>query len=165
MVFFLNGITKKITVLLVRLNASSGTRISNIVNIKPPTIKRPDVNDPNFYCKICNITLNSKYLYKSHCRYVHPKIQLKSSIVRSDILSNVSDPNNYCKACEKKMASKRNYRKHLQYVHKMLNAPRFQKKLRYITLISMIPTTTVVLVIKRFPQKFHLKCILCVSIL
>lgn len=58
----------------------------------PTTIEYPDREDPNFYCKVCNITCSNKSLYVNHCSYFHSTNGRKSFIVNPTVLPESSGP-------------------------------------------------------------------------
>ncbi|EPB83608.1 hypothetical protein HMPREF1544_09651 [Mucor circinelloides 1006PhL] len=82
----------------------------------------PDIHDPNFHCKSCNINYNSRRKYRHHLKYVHfmaLKTILPHQIPQSSIVPDPDDPNLYCRACDSKYSCKSNYKQHCRYAHGM----------------------------------------------
>ncbi|EPB83596.1 hypothetical protein HMPREF1544_09639 [Mucor circinelloides 1006PhL] len=100
--------------------------IHNVKRTGPSKIKdidtEPDIHDPNFHCKSCNIDYNSRRKYRHHLKYVH-FMALKTisphQIPQSSIVPDPDDPNLYCRACDSKYSCKSNYKQHCRYAHGM----------------------------------------------
>ncbi|KAL9544799.1 hypothetical protein PS6_008571 [Mucor atramentarius] len=78
------------------VKASSNRRIKDINT-------EPDIYDPDFYCKPCEVCYNSMEKYRAHLRRVH-FMALKTipshQIPQSSIVPDPDDPNLYCKVCD-----------------------------------------------------------------
>ncbi|KAL9555018.1 hypothetical protein PS6_003106 [Mucor atramentarius] len=100
--------------------------IHNVKRMGPSKIKdidtEPDIHDPNFHCKSCNIDYKSRRKYRHHLKYVH-FMALKTipshQIPQSSIVPDPDDPNLYCRACDSKYSCKSNYKQHCRYAHGM----------------------------------------------
>lgn len=75
---------------------------------------KPDVNDPNFYCSACDITLRSKTAFKKHLLMVHFLGRL--GLEKLSLQQQPQDVNNqlfHCRICKRTYPSKTLYRHHL----------------------------------------------------
>ncbi|KAF1805870.1 hypothetical protein FB192DRAFT_1364930 [Mucor lusitanicus] len=84
----------------------------------------PVPQDPDFYCRVCDIKHADKEAYNQHLGTVH-NMYLRS---RRDlnVMPEWNSPNNYCRACRHNYAGKYNYRWHCKRVHHM-TAPAVKK--------------------------------------
>ncbi|KAL9548343.1 hypothetical protein MBANPS3_005720 [Mucor bainieri] len=108
---------------------------------------KPDVQDPNFYCKACERGYTKQSSFRLHLRQLHKMSDTPSEyycsacnatikehsaysihitrshpnhkIKRIHVRPDINDPNYYCKSCEKPYFKKMKYRHHLQVVHKI----------------------------------------------
>ncbi|KAL9536508.1 hypothetical protein MBANPS3_012602 [Mucor bainieri] len=97
-----------------------------------PSNTKPDVNDPNNYCRVCDKTYTRKTYFKYHVRAAHSigKKDQETEETKPD----TNDPNNYCRVCQRTYASKQIYRRHLRTVQLRMIPTAF--------LILLIPTGT-----------------------
>ncbi|KAG2190038.1 hypothetical protein INT46_007403 [Mucor plumbeus] len=106
----------------------------------------PNMEDPNFYCKVCDIYSSDQTTFWEHCRALHqkrPSDRTKSFcyICRKSYKSewyykrhvrlnhdkmddplnqqppDANDPNYYCRACDKKLSTKDSFSRHIMTVH------------------------------------------------
>ncbi|KAG1112389.1 hypothetical protein G6F42_014758 [Rhizopus arrhizus] len=92
-----------------------------LVKIKDINIE-PDIHDPNFYCKSCEVRYSSRNSYRDHLRIAHYMVLLampKRKVLQNTIVPDPDDPNQYCRACDYVYSSKLNYKYHCRYVHGM----------------------------------------------
>ncbi|GAN03311.1 hypothetical protein MAM1_0038d02764 [Mucor ambiguus] len=97
----------------------------------------PDLQDPNFYCRVCETTYPSYYLFNKHLRIVHyiitkttrspPTITSLQAIKKEKEHPEpeYNDPNNYCRTCKRSYGNKHRYHAHLVNFHGL---PRFGRK-------------------------------------
>ncbi|EPB90611.1 hypothetical protein HMPREF1544_02521 [Mucor circinelloides 1006PhL] len=97
----------------------------------------PDIEDPNFYCKVCETTYPSITLFKKHLRMIHfiinktaraPPTITPLGAIRTEkafVVPDRDDPNNYCRACKKHYINQSRYHAHLAKFHDM---PKFSRK-------------------------------------
>jgi hypothetical protein len=78
----------------------------------------PDINDPNNYCKSCNITFVDQPKYRSHLVSIHKMNSLRRTKDKR-ILPKANDPNFYCKVCKLIYPDKEKYWSHLRNKHEM----------------------------------------------
>ncbi|EPB87177.1 hypothetical protein HMPREF1544_06002 [Mucor circinelloides 1006PhL] len=82
----------------------------------------PDIHDPNFYCKPCEVHYSSRNTYRSHLRKAHfmiLKTLPKRKKPQNTIVPDPDDPNHYCRACDYVYATKLKYKYHCRYAHGM----------------------------------------------
>lgn len=87
---------------------------------------KPDVDDPNYYCRACNWKAATKGKYNSHLRSVHnitPANPKKTNNYNSGFLPDPFDPNFYCRVCKITKSKKNEYRSHCRKVHHMALEP------------------------------------------
>ncbi|KAG2202234.1 hypothetical protein INT47_002153 [Mucor saturninus] len=91
-----------------------------LVITEDSTVK-PDQDDPNFYCCLCEKNYESRPKYRTHLSKSHKMVlrPLNPSRQKNNTIPNRDDPNFYCIACEKYYASRALYRKHVGRVHKI----------------------------------------------
>lgn len=84
----------------------------------------PDVDDPNFYCKSCQLTYKNRTKFRKHIRKIH-KMEL-AHITRQLIhdptaaMADLEHPENTsCTICMIKYTDKYLYRRHMKRVHQM----------------------------------------------
>lgn len=86
----------------------------------------PEIDDPNFYCRVCDKTLESRKYYRHHITFVHRIMlqPLKRKNQQEDLQPDENDPEKYCQVCELFLSSAHNFYRHLTTIHKMtINKP------------------------------------------
>ncbi|EPB84475.1 hypothetical protein HMPREF1544_08779 [Mucor circinelloides 1006PhL] len=86
-----------------------------------PKNRTPDVDNPNFYCRICqkNYICSSNYRTHLRCKRHIALLSLKSN-ASPDKLPNPNDPHNFCSVCKKSWKKRRQYRAHCKHKHFMI---------------------------------------------
>ncbi|KAL0141131.1 C2H2-type zinc finger transcription factor [Mucor lusitanicus] len=82
---------------------------------------KPDVDDPNNYCRACQKMYPSKDRYRAHLRMVHQMIL--TSLKRKSNHKQLPDPYNrdyYCSVCKKNYVEAKLYRRHCKQAHFMI---------------------------------------------
>jgi hypothetical protein len=74
-----------------------------------------DINDPNFYCSLCDRKLSSKQSFKNHTQTKQHSEILES---RLSLLSSNDPSYNYCKSCNRDYASNDMLLDHIENNHK-----------------------------------------------
>ncbi|KAF1802199.1 hypothetical protein FB192DRAFT_1104704 [Mucor lusitanicus] len=86
----------------------------------PQTKVKPDIDDPNNYCRACQKGFSSRGIYRVHLRKVH---QMMMPLLRVKVdHKQLPDPYNrdyYCSVCKKNYAPTWSYRQHCKQVHFM----------------------------------------------
>ncbi|KAK4518427.1 uncharacterized protein ATC70_008644 [Mucor velutinosus] len=90
----------------------------------------PDINDPNFYCHVCDKTLRTEssflgHLLVTHSNYPSDPCQQQqqqqptttATRKRTAAVLDVDDPNNYCAFCERTFLSQDIFYQHLRSQH------------------------------------------------
>ncbi|KAI7907835.1 uncharacterized protein BX663DRAFT_492149 [Cokeromyces recurvatus] len=86
----------------------------------------PDINDPDFYCCVCDRTYTSKLIYKSHLKNFHsfaielPTQKINCPIRYPDLEPDPSDPDFYCRSCDHSYSSAYSFRTHLRRFHDII---------------------------------------------
>ncbi|KAI9474101.1 MAG: hypothetical protein EXX96DRAFT_580596 [Benjaminiella poitrasii] len=112
------------------LNSFASKQTTGNPNI--PSLQ-PDINDPNNFCLLCNITYSGLGRYRDHLRRVH---KMKLTPLRTifhpkpGVTPDPEDPNHYCRACEASFQNLCTYRLHLRSRHKMKLESRRQARFR-----------------------------------
>ncbi|EPB86129.1 hypothetical protein HMPREF1544_07117 [Mucor circinelloides 1006PhL] len=92
-----------------------------LLKIKDINIE-PDIHDPNFYCKSCEVDYSSRNSYRNHLRFAHYMVLKAISSCKSrqnTISPDPDDPNLYCRACDHTYANRETYKFHCRYRHGM----------------------------------------------
>lgn len=93
-----------------------------------PSIK-PDLNDPNFYCKPCKTSYLNNGEFRKHLRRAHqfdlPSLKPEKN---PNTQPDPDDPNFDCKSCNSKYLDRVNFYVHLRNTHKMSLGPLRSKK-------------------------------------
>ncbi|KAL7313120.1 hypothetical protein PS15m_006904 [Mucor circinelloides] len=81
----------------------------------------PDVHDSNFYCRVCDRTLRSKFSFNSHLRAVHSidPDQTLHPAKKRNVLLDIDDPDNYCTLCDLKFKDQSTFNQHLRSRHRI----------------------------------------------
>lgn len=84
----------------------------------------PDIRDPNFYCKSCQVKLKTLQTDRTHLRYVHrvalPPLIKRATISDPTISSDDTQDRNkttVCAICKFQCNSKYTYRHHMKKFH------------------------------------------------
>ncbi|KAF1805885.1 hypothetical protein FB192DRAFT_1365008, partial [Mucor lusitanicus] len=95
--------------------------VHSIFQSAPPQSElKPDVNDPNNYCRACQKTSSSRSNYRAHLRMVHQMIiPLLSGHANHKQLPDPYNPDYYCSVCKKKYERMSSYRQHCKQAHLM----------------------------------------------
>jgi hypothetical protein len=105
----------------VKIRASYRKNFKNKHDIQPPEIERPNLNNPNFYCKVCKLTYTSLSNYAKRCRHIHPKNLDFVNLINNNGLPDISNPISYCKTYKKTYSASVKYHGHSRYVHRLLD--------------------------------------------
>ncbi|KAL9554303.1 hypothetical protein MBANPS3_002881 [Mucor bainieri] len=87
---------------------------------------KPIIDDPNNYCRVCDMTLSKQNTYRVH-------LLLKHGIERNSRLGarlkpDINDPNNYCRVCQRTYNSKPKYHAHLHLFHGITTRQRIESR-------------------------------------
>ncbi|KAL9537042.1 hypothetical protein MBANPS3_012137 [Mucor bainieri] len=105
-------------------NTPNANRPKKSASVANPLL--PDINDPNFYCRVCDKTLRTKYSYYSHLLVEHSDFspdqssqhQQKATIPKKrQAVLDVDDPNNHCAFCNRTFESQDTFHQHLRSKH------------------------------------------------
>ncbi|KAK4521058.1 MAPK-activated protein kinase Srk1 [Mucor velutinosus] len=77
---------------------------------------QPDINDPNFYCRVCDRKYARKWSYQCHLVSAH---HIGKPFKKTSLEPEEDDPNYFCRACGRGYNSRDTYRNHLRKVHHM----------------------------------------------
>jgi hypothetical protein len=86
----------------------------------------PDMSDPYYYCKACEVTLFNNSAFKKHLLKIHgivsviKKVPKAKTLKSSPIKPDFNNLDSYCTMCDKKIAKPR-FRWHLLYQHNALH--------------------------------------------
>lgn len=95
-------------------------RLHGVDYFKPTVIHtdlKPDVDDPNYYCKACDRTSSTKDSFLKHLAYMHANImpELYEGVACNGV--QPKDGRNYCAECSKAFHAKWLLRLHLEKTH------------------------------------------------
>ncbi|KAK4516135.1 multiprotein-bridging factor 1 [Mucor velutinosus] len=79
----------------------------------------PDPHDPDYYCRVCQITNYNITAHRRHCRIVHQMV-FERRYKNPDAVIDIDSPDFYCPKCEKHFEGKYYYRSHLKSVHEIV---------------------------------------------
>ncbi|KAL9539857.1 hypothetical protein PS6_011017 [Mucor atramentarius] len=98
--------------------------IHNVKHTCPSMVKdintEPDIHDPNFFCKSCEVKYNDRDGYRKHLKAAHYMVLkpiFSRKILQNTIVPDPDDPNLYCRACDYTYADKTIYKQHCRYKH------------------------------------------------
>lgn len=97
----------------------------------------PDKDDPNSYCRACELTYATRGKYVNHLFGVH-KIRIKKPVVYSQLTPDEHDLNNFCNVCEKTYAQNSTFRIHIREVHDLKTTPLAHNRVGIINL-NLLP--------------------------
>lgn len=83
---------------------------------------QPDPNDPNFFCRSCQIKHSTRDNFIWHIQQAHPNIKFEKIKLINPIMieMDAGNPNNkWCTICEIEYASRLSYQNHVNRTHKV----------------------------------------------
>lgn len=90
---------------------------TSVKNMPSPVL--PDPHDPDYYCRVCQITNYNLTAHRHHCRIVHEMV-FERKFKNPDAVIDIDCPDFYCPKCEKHFEGKYYYRSHLKSVHEIV---------------------------------------------
>ena len=81
---------------------------------------KPDINDPNHYCKSCDRTYSASHLYQGHLKLTHRLSSIGVNQKRTpNQKQNSNNPKYHCSMCQQQFVIEEVYKNHLNgFIHK-----------------------------------------------